>query len=258
AAPPGLPGLGGNAPHRRRDPGDVRDGPRGWAGALALRRAARLMGDRRRQRLQRGQGARRPAPGPGPARLRPRRRAQGGEPRASRRARRGRRPAVGLARPQGEGRVAGGPRRQGLRPALCGQRGGGQGDGGPRGRNVQHADRPLAGAVGRHPGRDGPSARRVRRGARRLWRLCPALRDTRPRPRRLPRLRQIRPQERPEHLPERDAPGGDGGCSGQGEGQAGGDRALDARPLLPGGRDYRGGLRFPRYPCGEPRKGGGM
>jgi hypothetical protein len=40
------------------------------------------------------------------------------------------------------------------------------------------------------------AARRVRRGARRLRRFRPALRDTRPRPRRLPRLRQVRVEER--------------------------------------------------------------
>ena len=93
--PPRLPGVGDHAPHGRRDPGDVPDGARGRPGALALRRAARLLGDRRDSRLRRWQGPRGPAPRPGPARLRPGRRAARRLSGPARGARRRRRTALG-------------------------------------------------------------------------------------------------------------------------------------------------------------------
>ena len=74
------------------------------------------------------------------------------------------------------------------------------------------------------------------RCCRRLRRVREALRDTGPRKGRIARLRQVRPEERAEHLPQRDAPGGDRGRARKGEGQARQDRTGDAGRYYPGPR----------------------
>ena len=136
-----------------------------------------------------------------------------------------------LKRPKGKRRIARGSRPQGLRAAGGRQRGGREDDAGSRGGHIQRAHGPVDGPTRRDTRGGGSSIRRLRRGSRRLRRVREALRDPRPRKGRLTRLRQVRPQERAEHLPERDTPGGDCYCARERKGQTGQDRAGDAKSV---------------------------